>query len=382
MGIAEADLDAAENQIDVTAAAEELTPEEINEFMDNLFELTGTDTIADLWDALFSEGGEEMEGTLAGMAADQAKGEVVDAILERVSQETAEAISDALGAYDAAGKIVDAALMAMEQYQKDKQKWENRAAAAVADRTLRDFYGKLNEKLREIKDSQPTGWVLSIQASDNNYFSFFGIAGNMETWTVNMSLQKFDKSSEDEGPSGTYRGVAYFSVEYEMSSFDNGFKDLYVERYRSDIDKNIEKAGMTIEYGDDFTPSKITRTIIVDDCSIDITASSLIHGESTQPLTIGSFSDDKTISISHNITFDVDYTGNGGAVNMDVTISCAAQDTEGITISDGTMTGKAIDYESGYTIPLNGTGIGTTMEWDPSIWEIWDKDKKVTITMP
>ena len=90
----------------------------------------------------------------------------------------------------------------------------------------------------------------------------------------------------------------------------------------------------------------------------------------------------KKISISHNITGKVDYSKGTGTVNMDFSITCSSQDTQSITISDATLAGKVKESTSGKSMAISGSKGGTTMEWDPAIWEIWNKEKKVTITMP
>jgi len=83
--------------------------------------------------------------------------------------------------------VVEGLMFLSEKYEQDKKKWKDRAEAVNSNRMLQDFYRRINNKIEKISKQRQQGWAVSMdQETDSRYFSFFGVPGNLEIWTIDI----------------------------------------------------------------------------------------------------------------------------------------------------------------------------------------------------
>lgn len=129
--------------------------------------------------------------------------------------------------------LYNTAKVSLEQWQKDKQRWADRVAAAEAEAMLKTFYDTVNNYLLA-RDPENGNWVLSVAGGGIRYFNFFGSTGNKQYYTLVVNAAKDSSAStvyryRGQGanlPYGTYVGSGVIQLNHDMTPFDVNFWNL------------------------------------------------------------------------------------------------------------------------------------------------------------
>lgn len=378
--LTELELSEAMATVDRVAKAEVLTQEDVDRVMGNLMKLAGVDNIAALIKAVAGSGGDAFADSLEGLAADEAK----DKALEWVFEQAAEGAGEAAGV---ATKLLDAAIISADQYERDKKKWKDRVDAANAERKLQAFYERVNDRIDGLTGMRSHGWALNIADSDREQFTFFTTEGNLEIWTINMILKKHD-IGDNTGPSGKYIGTVTFTVEYDMSPFDKGFEDWIINKtgmlegmkdhFSGSAATSVGISGSDITYAPDaYDPTNIRRTLDNPDYTATLSVPASKGQRVRSRLDLAGFNDDKEINLRHKLVFTIKTSGR---VKYSTTHT-----VEYTTENEETLHRRVTDQT---TITAGGhTSSGTSdttqeQAWDPAIWAQWEKEKWLEITYP
>ena len=379
MGLTELEISELQETVDRVAAEEELTQEDIDRVMQNLMKIAGVDNVVDLIKSVGSAEDGAILDALEGYGADEAYEKTLEWLLEQV----AEGAGEAAGAVK---KLLDTAMISADQYERDQQKWKNRVDAANAERTLKEFYFKAKDRADGMRGMRAHGWALKIEDSASKNFTFFTTEGNLQIWTVNLILKKYD-TKQDNVPSGKYSGVVVISVEYEMSPFDQGFADWAINKsgmldaQKTYFDK-MKKMGVTgydITYApDDYDPTYIHRILDDNDYSTSLTVP-LSRGQNVKFLIdLSSLTDTKDTVIRHSLS--VKQTTTGKVVyDISGSFDYTSQNEDFLKkafSSSNKMTAQ------GKTITGTVGPVSSNIGFDPSIWDQWDKEKWLEIIHP
>lgn len=372
MGLTELEVGEAQALVEKVAKDEELTKEDVDAVMDNLFKLAGVDSLAELLKVMFGDSSKSFTEAMADYAADEVKGKALDWILEQIAEGGSEVFS-------VATKLLDMVVISMDQYEKDQQKWKNRVDAANAERMLNEFYDKVNETLDNMQGMRSRGWSLQIEDTANRNFTFFGVEGNMETWTVNMLLKKFD-TGDNVSASGTYTGIVSITVEYEMSEYDKGFKDWCINKsgfYDTYIAAVSAAGKLKLDASDDYEKTYIHRNLTGDNFSTSLSVP-VAKGQSVRSqLSFSDFEDIKDIAIQHKITVLAKLSGKV-KMTHDYELQYSSENEEALSVN---TTSNVTVTAGGKTITNTSTD-KQKVKWDSSIWEQWEKEKWLEITYP
>lgn len=362
--ITELKIGEAEALVERVAQEEKFTPEDMKEVRDNILKLVGGwDTYAKIYDLMRNEG-ESLEEIAIGAAGDAAQ----EKLLELMFKEAGGNIS----------KVVDGIFICADQYAEDKEKWKNRADALNAKRMLNDFYEKVNERIENKANSCQMGWSLAIEDTNRAYFSFYGIEGNCQTWNVRMLLKKKDEGKG--GPSGNYEGPIDIEVEYDMGPFDRG----YLENLLSDMRENpqycIAEKELSMKYTYEYSPTKITRRLQTCSTSINIVSSNT--NIISEPIDFANFDDDKKIKLAHKLITTYENDSDDGCHYYFKKISYyKSNNEEKITVKDRIIEDYII-CDGKKSLLEDPSNTDDYILWDTTIWEQWDKEKRLEISFP
>lgn len=365
------ELEASEAQdtVDRVAKEEELTQEDIDRVMNNIMKLAGVDNVADLVRAVGSADADDFADSLGGYAADEAREKALAWLLEQA----AEGAGDAAGAVT---KILDMLLISADQYARDQQKWKDRVDAANAQRKLNELYDRIRELMDNAAGARSRGWSLQIVDSASRNFTFYDVAGNLETWTVLMILKKPD-AGENVGASGKYTGSVSITVEYEMSVFDEGFRNSEYSGAKFFAESFKGAAGVftvTIdEPKDEYVKTRISRNLDSADFSLAVTVPSG-SGSVRTAVDFSGFKDDKQISIKHMVTLKSTMSSKRNNVETVHVLEFATENEEMLT--------RTADYNASNLGVNANAAVTDTLNWDTAIWEQWEKEKWLEITHP
>lgn len=272
-------------------------------------------------------------------------------------------------------KVAEGLMFLSEKHAQDKQKWKNRADAVNAKRMLMNFYNHANYRLHHIAQGKPQGWRISINAADSRYFTFFGIPGNLEMWTITLSLDKNDKGNDKE-PFGRYAGFVNVEVNYEMSKFDKGIQDKYqdwIDGLYTEVDQEI---GFKWVYKNEGFRTTISRTIGFDNYNLILSA----KNTKNIPLNFTGADDYKIININRKIERTVDHVHEGAHFQAKSTMTFKADNEEKLLYSYDPHYFKVI--VDGYAGTVPEQKVTGEVPWDTSIWEYWENEKVLEIVFP
>ena len=341
--------------------------EDMKDIRDNLLKLAGLDTLADVIEYV-SGGGDKSAGDLVGdYAMDQVKGKVLDILMEGAGE----------GAGGVVSTVFDTVVISSDQYEKDQEKWKNRAADAVAKRLLNEFYDKVKEKLQNQSDQRFKGWELKIDTWGSRNFTFYETEGNLETCKVLIDLKKTDKE-EDVGASGTYTGFVDITFDYELSAFDKGFLDWSMINSALVGSYKTAWPGVKIDTSDEYTPTYVNRKLVNENYSIYLAVPTGKGMTTKTKMDVSSLNDSKMIAINHKTIAEMNYSADKVVLDHTVTVTYSADNDEKLSaafVGSGTLTSDGVpgslDASEKFEAP-----------WDPAIWEQWEKDKWLVITHP
>ena len=378
--LSESKLAEAQKAIERGAKAEELTKEDIDRVMNNLMKIAGVDNIVDLIKTVGGVEGQTFSDSLSGYAADEAKEKAMGWLLSQAAEGAGEAARPII-------KLLDAAVISVDQYKRDQQKWKDRVDAANAQRMLNDFYYKVNELLDNRQSMRSRGWALHIEDSANRNFTFFTVEGNLQIWNVSLLLKKLD-DGKNIGASGQYTGVVVITVEYEMSPFDQGFENWIIntrgmlegmkDHFKGSAARQVGITGSNITYDpDDYDPTYIHRMLDKGNYSATFSVP-VAKGQSVRTrLDFSGFSDLKEMTLRHKLTFNITSSGRV-KYNTTHVVEYTTDNQETLTrhITDTTTITVGGKAQSGSS--------DTTQEepWDSVVWEQWEKEKWLEIKFP
>ena len=305
---------------------------------------------------------------------DTAEGAVRDKAIDLLLGELGGSVTD----------VVEGLMFLSEKYEQDKQKWKNRAEAINAKRMLTNFYHKANVNLKNIAGEGRWNWRVSMDATDSRYFTFFGIPGNLEMWTFNISLDKKGKIREsDRGPFGLYTGTAEIKIKYEMSKFDEGIKNKYqdwIDGLYTDLNQEL---GLQWNYKNEGRKTEIERMIGSGDYNLYLSPQSA----DGVILDFDPFGDAKLVVIDRKIERSVDHTYDNARFQVKDTMTFWADGESDLQYSyEPQYFNITVD---GKTLPAQYAGVPMAQKvsgevpWDSSVWNYWDKnDKKMKLLIP
>lgn len=281
-------------------------------------------------------------------------------------------------------QVTEALMFLSEKYEQDKQRWKDRVDAINAKRMLTNFYDKANYNLKNIVGNERWNWRIAIDAIDSRYFTFFGIPGNLEMWTFNISLEKKGKVREsDRGPFGLYTGSVEIKIKCEMSKFDEGIKDKYqdwIDELYMDLNQEL---GFQWTYKSEGRKTEIERSIGSGDYRLYLSPQS-VDGVI---LDFDSFGDSKLVIIDRKIERSVNHTYDNARFQVkDIMTFWADGESELQYSYEPQYFNIIVDGETvaaqyaGIPMAQNVSG---EVPWDSSIWDYWDKnEKKMKLIIP
>lgn len=353
----------------------EFTPEQAEEIWNDIKNVGGIfGLIADGIEYIFGDG-KSTEQIIADTAGEVAQG--------RGLKMAAQGMKIGKGAASAVSTGVDGLFVTVDSYEKGQRKWENRKAMWEAKKLLNEIYEKINEKLEQESYKRGQNWTLEIYDHNRASFSFYRTEDNLQEWHVTMILKKED-SFNDLGPGGTYTGTVYIDVEYKMSSFDTNF----MEKYCFTKDKNAVIAFNSLremegKFHDECEPTKISRTLYSkEDISVEINTGKTPQGTVIVPVDFSGLTDEKEISIRHQVICDIDiYLIDGGRVVQKQVYDFSTKNEERLYLYGDVPVSYVVHPQEGVKhIPKPLEVVEKAIiEWDKSIWEPWEREKQLII---
>lgn len=326
----------------------------IQEYRDNLLKIAGVDTVADVIEYL-TETGDKSASDIAG-----------DYVLDAAREKALEGLVE--GASGEAGRIIDTVVISSDQYEKDKEKWKNRAASAIAKRMVNDFYDGVEEKLYNINSIRFRGWELKIDDIAYRRFSWNGSEDNIETCNVWMCLKKADNKLKD--ASGVYSGIVHIVFEYDMSGYDASLKNDYLAVYFDNM--------VLSEVSDGGKPTTISRELDDSSFSINLQVPVQKGSVTTHQLDVSRFSDIKSISINREITLTAKGSMAGYSSDYHYVVTYSADSDKEILVQEVLSGNVSI---SSKTDEVYNT-YNSTLTFDQSIWNSWKSSKDLSVLYP
>ena len=274
-------------------------------------------------------------------------------------------------------QVTEALMFLSEKYEQDKQRWKDRVDAINAKRMLTNFYDKANRNLRNIAGEGRWSWRIAMDATDSRYFTFFGIPGNLEMWTFNISLDKKGKVNEsDRGPFGLYTGSVGVDIKCEMSKFDEGIKDKYqdwIDELYADLNQEL---GLQWTYKSEGRKTEIERSISSGDYNLYLSHQSA----NGVILDFDPFMDIKLVIIDRKVERSLDHIIDDTRFQAKSMMTFCANIESNLQYTfDPQYFNITVDGE---TLPAQYGGVTVEQKvsgevpWDSSVWDYWDKNEK------
>lgn len=250
MGITEEDIGKAHAAVDLWAEEVKITREDYEEILQNWAKMFGQGEKLKIalkfydymqenninWESFLKDAVTQIEDTFSEEAQlndiyDQTKEWFKDQyILNNLDAFLGESWRDAFSLWK---MLYNTAQVSLDQWQKDKQRWADRVAAAEAEAMLKTFYDTVNNYLLA-RDPGNGNWVLSVAGGGARYFNFFGSTGNKQYYTLVVSAAKDSSAStvyryRGQGanlPYGTYTGSGAIRLSHDLTPFDTNFWNL------------------------------------------------------------------------------------------------------------------------------------------------------------
>ena len=250
MGITEEDIGKAHAAVDLWAEEVKITREDYEEILQNWAKMFGQGEKLKIalkfydymqenninWESFLKDAVTQIEDTFSEEAQlndiyDQTKEWFKDQyILNNLDAFLGESWRDAFSLWK---MLYNTAQVSLDQWQKDKQRWADRVAAAEAEAMLKTFYDTVNNYLLA-RDPGNGNWVLSVAGGGLRYFNFFGSTGNKQYYTLVVSAAKDSSASTVYGyrgqganlPYGTYTGSGVIRLTHDLTPFDANFWNL------------------------------------------------------------------------------------------------------------------------------------------------------------
>jgi len=327
------------------------------------------------WDDIGIVSGEFLEEQAKDKVKDTAKGYISEAL---------GVASDFKLLDEWRGKIENIVAFAevmADAHARTKQKWKDIADGANAKRLLNEFYSIFQQEVDNyMRKSNEAGWVIKFEDQiDYCNFSFFGVPGNFQIWTLFMDLQKI-KGDEFGSIAGTYRGMFSITADHDMTGFKNNTADaaknmkplMELEKRFDQYKKNFKMRFITPEQkGSIYIGRTISGycTAVIDQGEIS--------------LTLDEDSDQTTVYFRDvMVEFEaVAFTkGLGNLINFNIPIEISNKEQElfvngvGVDIQD-----LRPDFE--IDVQSSSSGRPESVGWDKEIWKHWDGQEKKLILL-
>ena len=336
------------------------------EIRDFILKQTGLDTPVEIIEHIIGMNDRPIDEFLLDTAGGAAKDKAVNMLLGELGGTVTN--------------VIEGLMFLSEKHAQDKQKWKNRADAVNAQRMLQNFYRQVNNNIERIAKERPQGWAISMgQATNSRYFTFFGIGGNLEIWTIDLFLNKPDKGNDKE-PYGVYRGLVDITIDYEMSKFDAGIQDQYqdwIDGLYKDVDQEM---GFKWVYKNEGSPTKIIRHLSELDYFLIVPQWHTGAKSIKIPLDFTSSEDYKLIEINRQVERTLNHFYEGILYQAKSTMNFKADNEEKLLYSYEPHYFKLI--ADGYTGTIPEQKVTGEVPWDSSIWEYWEHEKVLEIILP
>jgi len=250
--------DAAEDQKDVDDLTKELKAdlEDPGPILENFIKCSGYDKAVDL---LRGKLPEYSWDDVVKMFVDELKGTPIHKILSPIPLGIKDAVS---------GAIIGTVKVSWQQYQNDKQRWQDITDLANAKARLRIFDGVVQANLRKYAEKR-MAWTIRIQdvyKEDLIYDQMLKAEAPM-IHTADIVLKK---SGDTGSPYGTYTGKVWYKGEVDLKEYDSKLPDYYAKFWDrsagdTDILGHYTGAGVTIN-----RPSENIAILEQSDFSFDL----------------------------------------------------------------------------------------------------------------
>lgn len=292
----------------------------------------------------------------------------------------------------------------------DQKKAAEKTASYAMREVIYEFYNEVNHRI-SVQDWK-NDWKINIDDADGRDFSFCGVSGCRQTFTVNMSLTN-KGSSLNSYPNGVFKGTAQIVIEHEMSPFDSRLKALLKqgmipEYYRdsrleyqweniySDLDSIVVNTGSYFCGGHDSYSGEgvttITRKLTKEDFTVELSGFGKDKNFNVLYPRFDGFIDDLAVSSSHRL----DHTGckllrradseGEGFANATFIIDGPSGDMEFYKDFGGVGDGeeRVLHVYCDNPVYYDGGNEGGRLSkmypfaviWDDLIWEKWDSENK------
>ena len=293
-GLSEKDIVDANQKIKVAEKDRQFTYEDGVRIASNLLQILGGDTaqevatflVEDLCKVLLSE---DQGQSFADFAIDAVikeleviDGNMQDAVRDEVFWKVFNTSFDSFAdefsvEWEKFGKVnpmtmlVETLKVAYQEYKLDVERWNRRVEAVNAKDFLDSFYDAVNMLLEQREGSSGT-WQLKIVSTRDRYFSFWGSENNLQRWSVVVNM--YGESTSTASPKGEFEGVVALYANHNMLPFDTKLWFSGFGRFKEGwLGKVINTGFYKVTMGGG---THISRSIVIEDASVRITASDLI----------------------------------------------------------------------------------------------------------
>jgi len=390
-GLTQLDLVEANRAVEKARRATEFTAEDYEKWKEDMITtLSVTGVAGDIptalelinkymnsksWDDIGIVSGDFLEGQAKDKVKDTAKGYIAEGL--QIGSEF-KLIDAWKGRIES---IVKFAEVMADAHARTKQKWKAIAEGANAKRLLNEFYSLFQQKVDDyMRKSKEGGWIIKFDnCIDYRFFSFFGVPGNIQTWTLFMEMQKVQ--GDDFGSiAGTYKGVFFMNADFDMSEFERNtamaakkMEPLAELEKRYETDKNYRTRFIT--------PQQKGSVYIGRTISGNCTAVIDKSGEIT--LTLHDDSDETTVhfrdvAVEFEVTAVSDKLGDLISVSIPIEISNKEQE---IFLNGVSVGIKDFMPDLNINETFSGSGKPISVGWDKEIWKHWDGQEKKLILL-
>lgn len=392
-GITQLDLVEANRAVEKAKRATEFTSEDYEQWKEDMITTVGvTGVVPDdvltaielankymtskSWDDIGQVSGEFLSDQVKDEIKDTAKGYISEALEIGSEFELIDKWKDKIT------KIVEFAEVMADSHARTKQKWKDIGDGANAKRLLNEFYTLFQQKVENyMRKSDEAGWIIKFDDRvDYRTFSFFGVPGNDQTWSLTMDMNKI-QGDEFGSAAGTYKGMYTVNAEHNMDAFKNNtakaaekMKPLTQLQKRYDANKKF--------YQTEFASPEQNGSIYIGRTIFGY-CTAVIDKSGEITLTLDEESDETNVEFS-GVMVNFEVTGVnkelGDLFKMTIPIELSNKEQElfvngvGVNIKD-LRPDFEIDEQFG------GSGEPESVGWDKQIWKQWDEQEKELILL-
>lgn len=298
--------------------------------------------------------------------------------------------------------VIGTIRVSVDQWKKDKERWEDRVDAANAVAFMNSFYDAVNRYLEQYSPHD-MNWVLSAGGIQGRYFTWFGSENNYQRMSMGLSASKntapgtvySNRGHRANTPYGTYSGSAGISLTHDLTNFNSDFWNLQLGILPKDWLDNLMAASSYAGHGEIYRTdiTEIIRTLIAEEVTFTIPGGYSYQYNSTIPATVGNRDVVTTIPLSAfrdevgiNAVHTLDYEwGLANVQEENVTaLDYVKLDLHG-ELSNGNLSiifddTQALVWIAGMTFAdIKDKNITGGHGWDNNIWANMDSGIKLKV---